>query len=63
MNGQEQTISSLKNWITPCLTILIRQGEQENVLTSCKMSSTKGAGLDDNGCTDLNNICYNKSDS
>ncbi len=36
MNGQEQIISSRKNWTTPSLTILTRKGEQENILGTCK---------------------------
>ena len=42
MNGQEQIISSRKNWTTPSLTILTRKGEQENILGTRKMELVHG---------------------
>ncbi len=40
MSEQEQTIAYRKMWLTPSLIILTRQGEEENILVSCKIEGS-----------------------
>ena len=65
MNGQEQIISSRKNWATPFLTILTRQGEQENILVTCKVTTNGlgGPNSDNLDCYIAGGDCSNMCDS
>ena len=58
MSEQEQIMVYKKMWLTPSLIILTRQGEQENILVACKMSTQINTATSETGC-DMNGVICN----